>query len=307
MPYLPDLEGWAIFARVAERGSFSQAADDMGLAKTTVSKAITRLESRLQTTLLHRTTRRLSLTETGRGALERALRILADGTAIEADILDEAAVPRGLVKIASTTGFGIEALGPAIPDFLRAYPEIEIDLHLTDDRIDVVADGFDIAIQISQATPSTLRTSRLFSFRRPLVAAPNLIDRFGMPAHPADLERIPAIIASHAPWPNNWEFSQSGQETTSVQVKGAYRVNNPQAMIPSLVAGIGLSLIPEFFVLRQLASGELVELLPDWSTSPGPVHLVVPPGRARPARVRALIEFLRRHFASQPWAGGIER
>ncbi|MEG3177737.1 LysR family transcriptional regulator [Sphingomonas sp. RB3P16] len=307
MPHLPDFEAWAIFAKVAEKGSFIQAAEDLGLAKTTVSKTITRLEERMRTTLLHRTTRKLSLTETGRLSLERALRILADGAAIESDILEEAAIPRGLVRMACTTGFGGKSLAPVLPKFMKLYPDIEIDLCLTEDQVDVVADGYDVAIRIGQGADSSLRTSRLFSFRRPLVAAPEFIERFGLPEHPSDLIRFPAIIPTHVPWGSEWEFAREGDAPIAVHMKGAFRVNSVAAIVPAAIEGLGLALMPEYFLWEELNSGALVELLPDWAAPPGPVYLVTPPGRARPARVRVLLDFLREHFATQPWANGIER
>src|SRR5437868_4360762 len=148
MPHMPDFEAWAIFAKVADRGSFSQAADELGLAKTTVSKAISRLEERLRTTLIHRTTRKLSLTDSGRLALERARRIASDGSDIEADILEDAAVPRGSIRLAVTTAFGLGAVAPILPDFLALYPEIDVDLCLTDVAVDIIADNFDCVLQI---------------------------------------------------------------------------------------------------------------------------------------------------------------
>jgi DNA-binding transcriptional LysR family regulator len=305
MPRLPDFEAWAIFAKVAEKGSFSQAAEELGLANTTVSKTISRLEERMRTTLLHRTTRKLSLTETGRLSLERAQRILADGAAIEADILEEAAVPRGLVRLACTTGFGGKSLAPVLPEFMTMYPDIEVDLHLTEDQVDVVADGFDVAIRIGQGADSSLRTSRLFSFRRPLVAAPALVERFGVPGHPSELARFPAIIPTHVPWGADWEFAK-GDESIVVRMAGAFKVNSVAAIVPAATAGLGVALMPEYFLWDELEAGSLVELLSDWATPPGPVYLVTPPGRARPARVRVLLEFLREHFAAQPWAHGIE-
>ncbi|KPH64074.1 LysR family transcriptional regulator [Novosphingobium sp. ST904] len=306
MPHLPDFEAWAVFAKVAEKGSFRQAAEELGLAKATVSKTITRLETRMRTTLIHRTTRKLSLTESGRLSLERALRILADGEAVEAAILEEAAVPRGLVRLAATTGFGAKALAPHLPAFLQAYPEIDLELYLTEDRIDIVADGFDAAVQIGAGEDSSLRMSRLFSYSLPLIAAPSLLDRLGVPAHPDELPRYPAIIPTHIPWGNDWEF-QRGTEKVSLQVQGKFRANHPAAMVPAALAGLGLGLIPEYFVSEHLADGTLVEVLSEWNVAPGPVYLVTPPGRARPARVRALLDFLKTQFAAQPWARGIEQ
>ncbi|MEO9131199.1 MAG: LysR family transcriptional regulator [Sphingomonas sp.] len=304
---LPDFEAWAVFAKVAEKGSFRLAAEELGLANTTVSKIITRLEERMRATLIHRTTRKLSLTETGRLSLERAQRIFADGAAIEAGILEEAAVPRGLVRMACTSAFGGESLARILPQFMKIYPDIEVDLHLTEGQVDVVADGFDVAIRIGQGADSSLRTSRLFSFRRPLVAAPALVEQFGLPDHPADLQRYPAIIPTHVPWGADWEFEKHGEETIVLQMKGAFKVNSVAAMVPAAIAGIGLALMPEYFLWKELNEGILVELLREWAAPPGPVYLVTPPGRARPARVRVLLDFLREHFASQPWAQGIER
>lgn len=296
MPHMPDFEAWAIFAKVADRGSFSQAAEELGLAKTTVSKAITRLEERLRTTLIHRTTRKLSLTDSGRLALERARRIASDGADVEADILEEAAVPRGSIRIAVTTAFGLGAVAPILPDFLALYPEIDVDLCLTDGAVDIIADNVDCVLQIGSGADSSMRISRMLSFRRVLVASPAFIERYGMPGHPDDLEHLPGIISTHVPSGEQWRFERPG-ESRVVQVNGQLRVNNTSAIIPAVVAGIGMSALPVFFVWEEMRDGKLVEMLPDWVSPPGSVYVVTPPGRARPARVRLLLDFLKQRFA----------
>lgn len=306
MPHLPDFEAWAIFAKVAERGSFSQAAEDLGLSKTTVSKAITRLEQRMRTSLLHRTTRRLSLTENGRMALERAARILADGAAVEEEVFETAALPRGQIKMAASVLFGLEILSPILPRFLELYPDIELDLHLTDEPIDLVGDAFDLALRVGTIADSSLRISRLISFRRPAVASPAYLDRVGRPSHPRDLADHQAIIFSHFASGRLWRFRRDGEEECEVAVGGRYHVNNAAAATPALLAGVGIALQPEYFIWRELQDGRLEEVLPGWSTEPGPLNILSPPGQGHPARVRVLIAFLRDYFTTQPWAHGIE-
>ncbi|MBR0778020.1 LysR family transcriptional regulator [Bradyrhizobium diazoefficiens] len=306
MPQLPDFEAWAIFAKVAEKGSFSQAAEELGLAKTTVSKAVTRLEERMRTTLLHRTTRQLSLTESGRLSLERAMRIFADGTAVESEILEEAAVPRGLVRIASTIAFGSDQLARVLPDFMQRYPEVDIDLCLTDDRVDLVASGFDVALRVGPVADSSMRISRLFSFRVPVVGAPAFFDRHGRPEHPTALAKMPAVIFTHIIGADVWHFSHPKHGNCDVEVDGRVRVNNGIAAVPALVAGIGMTALPEAYATRELADGRLEAVLTEWTVAAPPLHVLTPPGKARPARVRVLIEYLRQHFAAQPWAVGIE-
>ena len=306
MPHLPDLEAWAIFAKVAEKGSFSAAAEDLGLAKTTVSKAVTRLEERMRTTLLHRTTRSLSLTESGRQSLERATRILVDGAAIEDEILEEAAIPRGLIRLACSTALGIAKIAGTLPPFMARYPEIEIDFCLTNNDVDIVGEGFDVAIQVGGSPDSSLRISRLFSFNHMVLATPGFFDRHGRPEHPSELASMPAIVATHVAWSNDWLFCRDGNDDCLVQVKGPLRVNNAGAAMPLVLAGQAVALCPAAYTWTLYKSGRLERVLADWRTPARPVYLVTPPGRARPARVRVLIEYLKAHFAAEPWADGIE-
>jgi DNA-binding transcriptional LysR family regulator len=306
MPHLPDFEAWAIFAKVADKGSFSLAAEELGLAKTTVSKAVTRLEERLRTTLLHRTTRKLSLTESGRACLERALRILNDGEAIEAEILEEAAIPRGSVRFASTGAFGVRTLAPLIPEFLKRYPEIELDFHITDSKVDLIDDGYDLMITIGQLADSSLRASRLFSHRLPVVGSPAFFDKHGRPSHPSDLLKMPLMIYTHVREAQEWRFFHPVHGEHLILVDGSIRVNNGLVGASILLAGLAATLQPEVYIWEELKEGLLEEVLTDWTLVPVPVHILTPPGRARPARVRVLIEFLREHFAKQPWAHGIE-
>lgn len=291
---LPDFEAWAIFACVVEHRSFSGAASAIGVSKATVSKAIARLEAQLGTALFHRTSRRLTLTDSGTALAERAGRILAEAQAAEEAAIDSAKAPSGMVRIAAPITFGIRFVADAIADLLLAYPGIQIDLRLSDARVDIVADGFDIALRIADLPDSSLRARRLAPIRARVVAAPTYLEQHGTPAHPADLAHHACFLYANAI--GTWQFRKADGEEAAVRPAGPLITDNGDAMMPALLAGLGIARLPDFIIDRELADGRLVEILADWSPMNIALHLLTPPSTLRPARVELVIEFLSQRF-----------
>lgn len=287
---LPDLEAWAIFASVVEHRSFSAAAAAIGLSKATVSKAITRLEAHLGQSLFHRTSRRLALTEAGKPLAEHAARILAEARLAEESANDAASAPTGRVRLAAPMSFGITNVAPLLAEFLAAHPGIEVDLHLSDARVDIVAEGFDVALRIAELPDSSLRARRLCTIHAHIVAAPRYLADHGTPTHPAQLGEHRLFGYSNVVGP--WRFHGPGGAEVSVRAQGPLTANSGEAILPALVAGLGIARLPEFIVGAALASGALVPILADWAPAPIGLHLLTPPSPLRPARVEALIAFL---------------
>ena len=287
---LPDLEAWAIFAAVAEHRSFSGAADAIGLSKATVSKAVSRLEAHLGQSLFHRTSRRLALTEAGRPLAERAARMVAEARGAEELARDAAAAPVGRIRLAAPASFGIRNVAPLVAEFLARHSGIEIELHLSDARVDIVAEGFDVALRIADLPDSSLRARRLCTVAAQLVAAPAYLATYGTPTHPAQLgeHRLLGYTNSTGPW----RFRGPGGADVSVKAEGPLSANSGDALVPALVAGLGIARLPAFILGDALTSGKVVPILPEWTPPAVALHLLTPPSALRPARVEALIAFL---------------
>lgn len=305
MPKLPDFEAWAIFARVAETGSFARAADELDLSKATVSKAVSRLEARLGAGLFHRTSRRLSLTESGRNALERANRILAEGEAVEAETAAQSVIPRGVVRLAAPVSFGLLHMADILPDFLARYPEVTLDVNLADHKVDLVAEGYDLAVRIAQLQDSSLLARKLCDMRVMLVGAPRYFEAFGKPQHPRDLTQHRCFTYANVETPDLWRFTSDAGEEQSVTVAGPMRINSSEGMSASLRAGLGVALQPEFICWRDLKDGTLETAMCDWRPPTPALHIVSPPGRLRPVRVKVLMDFLAERLAAAPWQTGL--
>jgi DNA-binding transcriptional LysR family regulator len=291
MARLPDLEGLAIFAKVVESRSFAGAAVELKLSKATVSKAVSRIEARLGARLLNRTSRRLALTDVGRQLAGRAAHILAEGEAAEDAALAQTTVPRGLVRLAAPMSFGLLHVAPLLPEFLATFPEVSIDLHLSDAMVDLIGEGFDAAIRIAVLPDSSLLARRLCEMPRYLVGSPTYLNKHGRPRHPLHLAQHRCIGYSYTMATEVWRFTKDGK-SASVRPSGPLRVNNGDAMMPALIGGTGLGILPEFILHDALAAGRLERLLPDWSLPSGGVYWVTPPGGPRPKRVEVLADFL---------------
>ncbi|MCB1412289.1 MAG: LysR family transcriptional regulator, partial [Xanthobacteraceae bacterium] len=261
MTKLPDFEAMAIFAKVVELRSFAAAAGELALSKATVSKAVTRLEERLGARLFNRTSRRLALTEAGRGLADRAARLLADGEAAESEALAQAAAPRGLVRLAAPMSFGLKVVAPLLPAFLERYPDISVDLHLSDAMVDLIGDGFDLGVRIASLPDSSLVARRLCAMPRHIVAAPSYLARHGRPTHPMHLARHRCFGYAYLSTPGTWQFVNKAGEQATVRVSGPLRVNNGDAVLPALLAGLGIASLPEFLVAEAIAAKQVEVIL----------------------------------------------
>src|ERR1700742_1465038 len=292
MAKLPDFEALAIFAKVVELRSFAAASAELALSRATVSKAVTRLEERLGARLFNRTSRPPALHEPGQKLAERATRLLLDGEAAENEALAQSVAPRGLVRLAVPMTFGVKAVAPLLPEFLAQYPEVSIDLHLSDAMVDLIGEGFDAGLRIARLPDSSLLARRLCPMPRHTVASPAYLKRYGRPTHPMHLAQHNCLGYAYLSTPGIWHYTNAAGEQARVRPAGPLRVNNGEALMPALLAGLGIADLPEFIVGDAIASGEVEVILKDWKQTEGAVHLVTPPGGPRPARVEALGDFL---------------
>lgn len=291
------------FVEVVDAGGFSAAARKMGRSKALISKYVRELEDELGARLLNRTTRTLSLTEVGQGYARDAIEILQRIEDLQSSVGDAHAAPRGRLKVSAPRTFGDGELGRAIMEFVVSEPEISLELHLEDRFVDLVDEGFDVAIRISTLTDSSLIARRLASFRIVICASPEVIAQHGAPERPEELTGKPCIIDSNVAYRTNWPFVVDG-EKVSVPVKGRVEVDSPNAARLAALAGLGFAVVPYLVVRDDVESGALVVVLADFEPASVAVHAVYPHRRHLSGKVRSFIDFLVKWFDKNGPEGG---
>ncbi len=261
-----------------------------------MSKAIARLEAELGVSLFHRTSRRLALTGSGTGLIEQARAILASGRQAEECGREGAAAPAGTVRLAAPMSFGIAHLGEPLARFLAAYPQVTVDLCLSDARVDLVADGFDAALRIGQLADSSLIARKLCPVDLILCAGQPWLAGHGQLRHPADIDPRHAFPYDNGRDQPSVRLTGPAGEAV-LRLDGRLRANNADVMLASIAAGIGIALVPDFIARPWLADDRLVQILPEWRAPPVALYLLTPPGRLRPRRVTALLDFLNEDLA----------
>jgi len=281
-----------VFVAVVEKGGFSAAAVALGLSKSAVSKRINRLEAQLGVRLLHRTTRRLILTEAGERYYDNAVRALEAANRAEDAVTELQGEPSGRLRISSPMSFGRLHLAPMIPKFLQRYPKVQLELVMDDKKVDLVAGGIDLAIRSgADGLPdSSLVARRLAPLRHVLCASSRYLDRNGIPQMPADLAAHNCLLFSYSSDAGEWTFRRNGK-TASVSVSGNYQVNNSEVLLAALREGLGIGRVPTFVAGPAIQSGELVAVLPEWQLPEHALYAVYPERAYLPAKVRAFLDF----------------
>ena len=281
-----------VFRRVVELEGFSRAAEDLGLSNAAISKNVQELEKELGTQLIHRTTRRLSLTETGQLYFQRICHILDELENAEETVSDLSARPRGLLRVTVPMSLGLTHVATIIYQFQAVYPDIRIDLVLNDRYVDLIEEGFDVGIRgSSRLNDVGLVARQICDIQRVVCASPAYIRQRGEPQSPAELERHPCVIYSMARSPHQWSF-QRNDETVTVTVDGSLKVNNSLAASQAAVAGLGLLFLPTFAVLDALGSGKLQVILKEWSTEPLTLYAIYPKHRQHSRKLQVFVDYI---------------
>ncbi len=296
----PSLDDLAVFAAVAEAGGFSEAARRLGVSKSQASAAVARLEARLGLRLLHRTTRRLSLTEAGQAALPHAQQAAMAARDAEEAATALRAAPRGVLRVNAPMSFGLLHVVPALGAFARAYPEIRVDLVLDDRRLDLVEGGFDLAVRIGDLPDSSMIAAPVGRNRNVLVASADYLARAGRPQEPADLARHAALVYSLSPTAREWTLTRA-QRREVVRVSGPLEANSSLALREAALQGLGIVRMPWFVVGEDLVAGRLVRLLEDWELPGQGIHVLTTSRAHVPPKVRVFTDFLRGRFGEPPY------
>lgn len=279
----------SIFVRVAENGGFTAAAEKLGVSVSAVTKAVSRLEDELGAQLFTRTTRRIKITDYGQEFYERCQAILADLEDAEAALQTGARLPRGKVRVVLPFSFGRVTVVPELPRFFADYPEIELEVHFSDGPVDMVAEGFDVAVRTGNISDSRLNTRVLTRGAQVTVASPTYLAEFGTPSTPHDLHKHNCIVGRFGP---EWSFRDSSGNRSVVRVSGNCIINSGDALREAALAGLGVVQGTWWLFRKDLESGAVVPLMEDWADEGMPVSILYSANRHVPRKIRAFLDFL---------------
>jgi DNA-binding transcriptional LysR family regulator len=290
------------FIDVVEAEGFSAAARKIGRSKALLSKYVRELEDELGALLLNRTTRQFSLTEAGHTYYQRASEIVREVDSLAEAVRQSSGDVRGRIKLSAARTFADAPIGQSLVDFTRQHPDIVLDIHLDDRFVDLVEEGFDLAVRISRLENSSLIARRLAPFSVRLCASPELIAKHGAPTRPQDLANMPCIVDTNGRSLSNWRFKGEGEDSISVAVSGPIEVNSPIVARAAALSGLGFAMLPDFIAAPDVASGRLVTALDDRILSGTGIFAVYPHRRYLPAKVRVFVDFLVHWFRTRDTA-----
>ncbi|CAN5303455.1 LysR family transcriptional regulator [soil metagenome] len=299
---MDQIQSMRVFARVVETGSFTRAADSLAIPKGTVTKQIQALEARLRVKLLNRTTRRVTVTPDGAAYYERASRLLNDLDDLESSMVNAQANPQGRLRIDVASSTANLIIIPALHDFFSRYPDIQLDVGVSDRNVDLIADNVDCVIRGGEIADQSLVARRIGNLAFITAASPAYLKRYGVPQHPSELEKKHRVVGYFSGSTRRLfadEFNKAGER---IEVNGYYSVavNENNAHTHAVLSGLGVSQVARFVAQPYLDSGELVEVLSDWTRDPLPVYVVYPPNRHLSAKVRAFVDWAAELFAKEP-------
>lgn len=287
------------FATVVDQGGFTDAAKKLGISKSAVSKHVSSLEARLGARLLNRTTRRVSPTEIGLAYYDRARRVLNDAGEADALVTAMQSAPSGLLRISVATDFGVNHLSPVLGNFLLEYPDITVNMVLNNRYVELISEGFDMAIRIGELEDSTLRARKIAETTRRMIASPGYIQQYGRPERIDDLNAHKLLHYSNQSSAAVWKITAPSGEKRQVRTAGWLTVNDGQSLLNACVAGLGIAYLPSFLFADALAKGLVEEVIPGLPQEVQGIYAVYPPGRFTQPKVRAFIDFLVTVFADK--------
>ena len=292
-----------MFAAVMETGSFTQAAARFGTTSGQASKLVSKLESALGVRLLNRTTRAVSPTEAGRAYFDRLRPLLEEFDALDAALHDVTAAPRGRLRITAPLTFGLLELMPLLNSFATLWPDIELDVSFTDRVVNLVDEGFDLAIRVGRPVDSTMIARKLCEMRLITLAAPSWLAEHGTPQTPEDLSDLPCILDGNFRDQGRWPFIKEGA-AINVAVRGRLRFTNAEACLRAAEAGLGLACVPGFVAARALGEGRVQQVLAAFEPEPFGVYAIYPHSRHLAAKVRVFVDYLSDHYRATPGGSG---